>query len=83
MLYMPNLTILLKYTVADLCLHNLSKTGTKMPDSCDSKPFQAQMVPNLTPCFSVLCPALLQGSACPPGIPLVVSAGAVKPELFT
>lgn len=22
-LYMPNLTILLKYTVADLCLHNL------------------------------------------------------------
>lgn len=56
-LYMPNLTILLKYTVADLCLHNLSKMGTKMPDSCDSKPFQAPMVPSLTPCFPVSCSA--------------------------
>lgn len=27
MLYMPNLTFLLKYTVADLCLHNLLKHG--------------------------------------------------------
>lgn len=24
-----------------------------MPNSCDSKPFQARMVPSLTPCFSV------------------------------
>lgn len=52
-LYMPNLTFLLKYTVADSCLHNLSNAGTEVPNSCDSKPFQARMVPSLTLCFSV------------------------------
>lgn len=58
MLSMPNLTILLNYMGADLCLHNLSEMGTQMPDSCDSKPFQAQMVPSLTRCFcSVSCSA--------------------------
>lgn len=45
-----------------------------MPNSCDSKPFQARMVPSLTPCFSVcfVSCSTPRVKVCSPGIPLVI-----------
>lgn len=57
--------------------------GTEMPNSCDSEPFQARMVPSLTPCFSVcfVSCSTPRVRVCSPGIPLVVSVGAVEPDM--
>lgn len=54
-----------------------------MPNSCDSKPFQAWMVPSLTPCFSVcfVSHSTPRVKVCSPGIPLVIPVGAVKLDM--
>lgn len=54
-----------------------------MPNSCDSKPFQARMVPSLTPCFSVcfVSCSTPRVRVCSPGIPLVTPVGTVKPDM--
>lgn len=51
-----------------------------MPNSCDSKPFQARMVPSLTPCFSVcfVSCSTPRVKVCSPEIPLVRSVGTVE-----
>lgn len=51
-----------------------------MPNSCNSKPFQALMVPSLTPCFSVcfVSCSTPRVRVCSPGITLVISVGTVK-----
>lgn len=50
-LYMPNLTFLLKYTVAGLCLHNLQRAGTDA-QFLRFKTIPSPNGPSLTPRFS-------------------------------